>query len=497
MYAAETLSGDRVVIKTVLSEHADNADFRRRFRREVVAASAVESPFLAKILASDVDDRRQWLAMEHVPGPTLDELVRQHGPMTPAQQVDLAIGLAAGLNELHAAGLIHRDLKPSNVICTDGGPRIVDFGIAVLSGLPTFTATGVLSPGTPGWMAPEQSDPSVRPSQAVDLYAWGCLCFFAAVGTSPRQLEAEPSTERATWSREMTTPAMPDSMPVVLRGAVQRALCAEPSARGSAAQYLAMMRPLVTALNEEETQAMPVAAAVGASSTMLSTKVDPAPDPPREQRRQRGTFLVYVTAAIAVLALAGALIATVSIRKDEVGSASVSRDFGSGSTASPTNEPLSRTKAPQRPATSGTAESPKPPAARAGYLPIGRTVRLEYFDVAVRAQRTTRTTWSVDVKVCYARPHDSANPDGTTRVSTDPWAMDYLSTRRQTERTSISELTVLRGPAPLYTEARLSLGDCRSGWITVGRPRGSRGLLGMHYAPADFPSSAATWRWAM
>ena len=130
-YLAETTGGQRAVVKMVQLDHADDPDARRRFRHEVLASLSVESPFVPDTLASDLSAERQWVAIEYIDGPTLAELVARQGPLGPYQQYALASALAQGLTQLHAQGLVHRDVKPANIICTERGPRLIDFGIAV------------------------------------------------------------------------------------------------------------------------------------------------------------------------------------------------------------------------------------------------------------------------------------------------------------------------------------------------------------------------------
>lgn len=243
-YAASTETGQAVVIKSVLADFADNAEFRRRFRREVLAASALQSPFVAEVLASDVSAERQWVALEYVPGPTLAELVSTQGPLDRQHQVALAAGLAVGLSELHASGLIHRDLKPANIICTPRGPRLIDFGVAVLQALPGVTSTGSLAPGSPGWMAPEQLDAYSAPSPAMDMFAWACVCWYAAVGASPIATDSVKEALHAlrTWSSDDLR--LPPELAPQLAPLVRRALAKSPDERASAIEVTRALEQL-------------------------------------------------------------------------------------------------------------------------------------------------------------------------------------------------------------------------------------------------------------
>ncbi|WP_343236362.1 protein kinase [Streptomyces sp. CS090A] len=117
-------------MKVVHEEHISNGEFRARFRREIEAARRVGGRYTAPVLDADADADHPWVATGYVPGPSLEQAVREHGPL-PAESVHaLAEGLLRALRGIHAAGIVHRDLKPSNVLLTVDGPRVIDFGIA-------------------------------------------------------------------------------------------------------------------------------------------------------------------------------------------------------------------------------------------------------------------------------------------------------------------------------------------------------------------------------
>ena len=85
----------------------------------------------------------------------------------------LAIGIAAALNGIHAAGVVHRDLKPSNVLLSRVGPKVIDFGIArALDALERLTESGHVV-GTPAYMAPEQF--AAKITTATDIFSWGAV----------------------------------------------------------------------------------------------------------------------------------------------------------------------------------------------------------------------------------------------------------------------------------------------------------------------------------
>ncbi|MEQ6901773.1 protein kinase [Nocardioides sp. YIM 152588] len=234
-YLARTDSGEAVVVKAVQLDFADDPEARRRFRSEVLATAAVESPFVPQVLASDLTAERQWVAIEYISGPTLAEVVARQGPLAPARQLALGAVLASGLTSLHAKGVIHRDLKPGNIICTNTGPRLIDFGVATWANIRGVTRTGALAPGSPGWMAPEQLDPLAEPTPAIDVFAWGCVCWYAAAAHSP--FEAATPDQSLKQLRQWSTGQVeiPNKLHPALADVVVAALDAVPSQRPTAA----------------------------------------------------------------------------------------------------------------------------------------------------------------------------------------------------------------------------------------------------------------------
>jgi eukaryotic-like serine/threonine-protein kinase len=143
VYLAFTRGGRAVAIKVV------RAEFRDRFRREVVAAQRVHGMYAAQVLDADPDAPQPWLATAYVPGLSLQQAVHDHGPL-PAHSVFLLVaGIAEALQAIHAAGIVHRDLKPSNVILAADGPRVIDFGIARAVAAPALTRGDVVIIGNP------------------------------------------------------------------------------------------------------------------------------------------------------------------------------------------------------------------------------------------------------------------------------------------------------------------------------------------------------------
>ena len=174
---------DLAAVKTIRLEYARDEEFRARFASEVELARRVQGPYTARVLDADTDGPTPWLATEYVPGPALNQAVRDNGPFPEDALRALAAGLAEALAAIHAVGLIHRDLKPSNVLLASRGPQVIDFGIARATDATALTRTGQTL-GTPAYMSPEQATGSDLDPRS-DLFAFGGVLLFAATGRPP------------------------------------------------------------------------------------------------------------------------------------------------------------------------------------------------------------------------------------------------------------------------------------------------------------------------
>ncbi|MFC7546935.1 serine/threonine-protein kinase [Plantactinospora sp. GCM10030261] len=180
VYLSFTPGGRAVALKVVRREYADDADFRGRFAQEVRAAQRVSGRYTAQLLDAGPDAETPWLATEYVPGPTLHQAIKGHGPMPPAAVRQLIAAAATSLQAIHGADVVHRDLTPRNLLLVTDGPRIIDFGIAraVDATHLTLSHTPI---GTPSFMAPEQAA-GEQVTPATDVFTLGTVAYFAATG---------------------------------------------------------------------------------------------------------------------------------------------------------------------------------------------------------------------------------------------------------------------------------------------------------------------------
>ncbi|MDF4249428.1 serine/threonine protein kinase [Streptomyces sp. WMMB303] len=183
VYLGSDRRGQRVALKVIRPDLAEDQEFRSRFAREVSAARRIRGGCTARLVAADLEADRPWFATQYVPGPSLHDKVNESGPLPAAQVASIGAALAEGLVAVHEAGVVHRDLKPSNILLSPKGPRIIDFGIAWATGASTLTHVGT-AVGSPGFLAPEQvRGAAVTP--ATDVFALGATLAYAATADSP------------------------------------------------------------------------------------------------------------------------------------------------------------------------------------------------------------------------------------------------------------------------------------------------------------------------
>ena len=183
--AEDTLLGRTVALKFLPPEWSRDELAKARFLREAKTAAALEHPNLCTLHEiSETDDGRLYLVMPFYPGETLRSALGRRGALPPERVVDIGRQVAAGLAALHEVGIVHRDVKPGNVLLTDQSQiKLLDFGLAKFAGSTRLTQAGS-SPGTPGYMSPEQLR-GEEAGPASDVWSLGALLYEALSGRPP------------------------------------------------------------------------------------------------------------------------------------------------------------------------------------------------------------------------------------------------------------------------------------------------------------------------
>ncbi|MGY0502527.1 serine/threonine-protein kinase [Nocardia sp. FBN12] len=316
VFLGQAPDGRLVAVKQVNADATDDAEFRARFEREVLATGKVTGAYTAGVVGHDVTTEKPWLASEYIPGPSLQEVVNDFGRLTPSGLKLLAIGLAMALLEIHRTGLVHRDLKPSNVLLTNEGPRLIDFGIArALDDDISLTATGAVI-GSPAYMSPEQAECRTL-TPASDVFSAGAVLAMAATGVSPFAAGSTPQTLYNVLYVEPDTSAVPQP----IRGIVDACLAKDPAGRPTPDELLAAAQqlevepvwPVRVRRRVAEYERDAIAWASG--STVPSPE---APRKPQGDHRSRGIRAVAAAAMVSVAILIGSMLVGIGVRGNAV-----------------------------------------------------------------------------------------------------------------------------------------------------------------------------------
>ncbi len=237
-----------IVLKRILPHLLENPRFLRLFLDETRIASRLVHPNIARIHELGEASGTWYVAMEHVPGKDLRELLkraREMGDQVPVGVVlKIGIEVARGLHHAHDARdaqgrslkIVHRDVSPHNILISrTGDVKLIDFGVAKAANKSMHTATGILKGKFP-YMAPEQA--SARPVDArTDVFALGIVLWEALCGRYLFRGKSDAATVKQVRAAEVQAPSelrpdVPDGLNQVFLKALRR----EPKDRYQSAQ---------------------------------------------------------------------------------------------------------------------------------------------------------------------------------------------------------------------------------------------------------------------
>lgn len=224
-----------VALKVLLSLLAANEEFTRRFRREAVTAANLRHPNIVVIYDVGSHENFQYIVMEYLPGPTLQQEIQSVGAIPMNRCLSILGQLADALDYAHQQGLIHRDVKPANVIIgSRDHATLTDFGLVKAAKTSKITGQGSAL-GTLKYMSPEQAAGKELDNRS-DVYSLGVIVYEMLTGESP----FTGTTPFQTLQKLMHKPPPPFAaynapVPANIEQIVFRALAKDPDKRFSSA----------------------------------------------------------------------------------------------------------------------------------------------------------------------------------------------------------------------------------------------------------------------
>src|SRR6202140_253218 len=286
VYRALDTRLDRTVAIKVLASHLSSSpELKQRMEREARAISSLNHPHICHLYDIGSQDGTDYLVMEFLEGETLAERLRK-GAMPPNEILKIGIAVAESLAVAHRQGIVHRDLKPGKIMLTQGGAKLMDFGLAKPLGLqttgagsgsaPSFTAAATLSGpsplspltsagsiiGTIQYMSPEQIEGKEADARS-DIFAFGAVLYEMVTGKRPfagksQILLASSILEKHPDPITAVNPLIPSAFEHVMMTCLQK----NPEERFQAAQdiklelqWIAAERPAVAGAPAETLRA--------------------------------------------------------------------------------------------------------------------------------------------------------------------------------------------------------------------------------------------------
>jgi beta-lactam-binding protein with PASTA domain/predicted Ser/Thr protein kinase len=328
VYEATDSRLDRTVaLKVMHANLAEDDEFVSRFIREAKSAARLSHPNVVAVYDQGADDGHVFLAMEHVPGRTLRDLLNARVRLTPRQALEVLEPMLAALGAAHHAGIVHRDVKPENVLLSDDGRvKVADFGLArATASVTSHTNSGILL-GTVNYLSPEQVERGIADPRS-DVYAAGIVLYEMLTGVKPHDGETAIQVAYRHVHDDVPPPSqlVPD-LPAELDALVARATDRNPDGRpADARRFLTEVVAARRSLSDGEldTVGPPLAAitgpAVDHTAVVDRTGTPPlglaretapprsgVPLPTRRPHRRRGPVALLLVLLLAALLSFGA-----------------------------------------------------------------------------------------------------------------------------------------------------------------------------------------------
>jgi hypothetical protein len=252
---------------------------RRRAVREAQLAARLRHPNVVSVYDIVEEDDRTSIVMELVPYRSLRDVIAEDGPLSPAHAARVGLGVLAGLQAAHDAGVIHRDVKPANILLgPDGRVVLTDFGISKAADSPALTMSGMLI-GSPSYLAPERAR-GESSDAAADLWALGASLYAAVEGRPPFDRVGVLASLTAVVTDEPDLPRHAGPLWPVISGLLHK----DPATRLTAAETEPLLQRIASQdqahLAEAPARLAGEDPAAGLDGPVPELPVAPWPDPP-------------------------------------------------------------------------------------------------------------------------------------------------------------------------------------------------------------------------
>jgi len=239
--AVDPVLGRTVALKTInirlAAADEDRGSFEARFMAEARAAALLSHPAIVTVhdLGRDADTETLYIALEHLEGRTLAEIVREDGALPWRRALAIGGRIAGALDHAHERGIIHRDVKPANIMVLPGGePKLMDFGIAKIAAA-DLTAPGDFL-GTPSYMSPEQATGTEIDGRS-DVFSLGAVLYLALTGRRAFDAPSVPGVMARVVNEPAAPLELPD-LPADVEYILERCLTKSPGNRYARARHL-------------------------------------------------------------------------------------------------------------------------------------------------------------------------------------------------------------------------------------------------------------------
>jgi len=227
---------DRYIALKCLPPHltVDNKN-RERFLNEARAVSRLDHPNICTLYdIGETENKELYIAMPFYDGYTLDKQI-ENGPIPYKDVIAITLQICEGLHAAHSNQIVHRDIKPANIIITDNIVKILDFGVAKISGV-NLTSTGV-SLGTVAYMSSEQLEGKVIDART-DIWAVGVLLYEMLMGERPFKGDQAPAIIHAVLYADLPGFNLPNPIPESVTQTLRKILTRNPDNRYSSIEAL-------------------------------------------------------------------------------------------------------------------------------------------------------------------------------------------------------------------------------------------------------------------